>query len=162
MSELMDETDAPFADAPTYHRVVEMLGGAKVLKSKIKTPLDVHDLLLRGLPGAALTHLVGTLALLRDPDSLEKAVGISLRTFQRRKTHPAMRLSHEQSGRTWKFAEMIAKATAVLGSLAAAEQWLERPAIGLGQRRPIDLMATAAGIDMVDTYLERIAYGVYT
>jgi putative toxin-antitoxin system antitoxin component (TIGR02293 family) len=161
MSDWIDLAEPHSADAPSFARVVDILGGPEVLRCTVRSPLDVHELLLRGLPGAALTHLVGTLALLRDPDSLEKAVGISLRTFQRRKGHPAMRLSHEQSGRTWKFAEMIAKATAVLGSLAEAEQWLERPAIGLGQRRPIDLMATAVGIDMVDTYLERIAYGVY-
>jgi putative toxin-antitoxin system antitoxin component (TIGR02293 family) len=104
---------------------------------------------------------VDSLALLHDPASLEKAVGISLRTFQRRKADPAKLLNREQSGRTWKFAEILAKATVVLGSRAEAEQWLERPAMGLNQRRPIDLLATTAGVEIVENYLERIEHGVY-
>jgi putative toxin-antitoxin system antitoxin component (TIGR02293 family) len=143
-------------------RVADILGGSRVLKTKLRSPLDAHELLLRGLPGAALTHLVEHLALLRDPAVLEMTCGISLRTFQRRKIHPARRLSLEQSGRTWKFAEILARATAVLGSRAEAESWLERPATGLDRRRPVDLMATAAGIDILETYLERLEYGVYT
>lgn len=86
---------------------------------------------------------------------------MSLRTFQRRKDAPDKPLSQEQSGRTWKFAEILAKATEVFGSQEEAEQWLERPAIGLDQRRPIDLLATPAGVELVEQYLTRLAYGVY-
>jgi hypothetical protein len=64
-------------------------------------------------------------------------------------------------GRAWKFAEILAKATDVLGTQAEAEQWLERPAIGLDQRRPIDLLGTPAGVELVEDYLERLEYGVY-
>ncbi|MCP1838249.1 putative toxin-antitoxin system antitoxin component (TIGR02293 family) [Bradyrhizobium sp. USDA 4524] len=86
---------------------------------------------------------------------------MSLRTFQRRKDAPDKPLSQEQSGRTWKFAEILAKATDVFGSQEEAEQWLERPAIGLDQRRPIDLLVTPAGVELVEQYLTRLAYGVY-
>ena len=74
---------------------------------------------------------------------------------------PLRPLRPEQSGRTWKFAEILAKATAVLGSQEEAEQWLERPAIGLNQRRPIDLLATPAGVEMIEDFLERLEFGVY-
>jgi putative toxin-antitoxin system antitoxin component (TIGR02293 family) len=93
--------------------------------------------------------------------SLEKAIGMSLRTFQRHKDAPAKALNLEQSGRTWKFAEILAKAKAVLGSQEEAEQWLERPAIGLDQRRPIDFLATPAGVEIVEDFLRRLEYGVY-
>jgi putative toxin-antitoxin system antitoxin component (TIGR02293 family) len=162
MSGLSEATPQRSTDMVILERVVDILGGPKVLKWKLRGPLDAHELLLRGLPGAALTYLVDSLVLLRDPVSLEKAVGISLRTFQRRKHHPTKPLSPEQSGRTWKFAEILAKATAVLGSRAEAEQWLERPAIGLDRHRPIDLLATPAGIEIVENHLERLEYGVYT
>jgi putative toxin-antitoxin system antitoxin component (TIGR02293 family) len=162
MSASREATEAPSADAPSFRLVVDILGGPKVLKWKLRGPLDAHELLLRGLPGAALTYLVDSLVLLHDPGSLEKAIGISLGTFQRRKTDPSKRLSPEQSGRAWKFAEIFAKATAALGSRTEAEQWLERPAIGLDQRRPIDLLATTAGVEIVENHLERLEYGVYT
>jgi len=61
-----------------------------------------------------------------------------------------------------KLAEILAKATAVLGSKEDAEQWLEKPAIGLDQRKPMDLLATPAGVEMVEDYLGRLEYGVYT
>jgi putative toxin-antitoxin system antitoxin component (TIGR02293 family) len=87
---------------------------------------------------------------------------MSLRTIQRRKEAPSKRLNQEQSGRTWKFAEILAKATAVLGSQEEAEQWLQRPAMGLDQRRPLDLLATPAGVEIVQDFLGRLEYGVYT
>ncbi len=87
---------------------------------------------------------------------------MSLRTYQRQKAAPAKRLSREQSGRTWKFAEILARATAVFGSQAEAEQWLERPAVGLDQRCPIDLLTTPAGVQIVEDFLGRLEYGVYT
>jgi len=161
MAELAEAKKARSGAVQGLKPVVDLLGGSKVLKSQLINPLDAHELLLRGIPGAALTHLVDSLALLHDPVSLEKAVGISLRTFQRRKARPAELLSQEQSSRTWKFAEIVAKAAAVFGSRSEAEQWLERPAIGLDQYRPIDLLATAAGVEIVENYLERIEYGVY-
>ncbi|CDZ67170.1 Hypothetical protein NGAL_HAMBI2605_54490 [Neorhizobium galegae bv. orientalis] len=77
------------------------------------------------------------------------------------KDAPSKPLSQEQSGRAWKFAEILSKATDVLGTQAEAEQWLERPAIGLDQRRPIDLLGTPAGVELVEDYLERLEYGVY-
>jgi putative toxin-antitoxin system antitoxin component (TIGR02293 family) len=82
--------------------------------------------------------------------------------IQRRKTGSAAKpLNREQSGRTWKFAEILAKGTAVLGSRQEAEQWLERPTIGLNQRRPIDLLTTPAGAKLVEDFLTRVEFGVY-
>lgn len=42
-----------------------------------------------------------------------------------------------------------------------AEQWLECPAIGLDQRRPIELSGTPARIELVEDHLQRLEYGVY-
>jgi len=61
-----------------------------------------------------------------------------------------------------KFPEILAKATRVLGSQEEAEQWLKRPAIGLDQQRPIDLLTTPAGVKLVEDYLGRLEYDVYT
>src|SRR5262249_53511797 len=132
-------------------RVADLLG----FKRKLRNALDVHEALVHGLPGTALAHLLARLETLESA-ALEKAVGMSVRTFQRRKVAPGKPLSQEQSGRVWKFAEILAKATSVLGSQLQAEQWLERPAIGLDRRRPLDLLATPAGTQLVEDYLTRI------
>jgi putative toxin-antitoxin system antitoxin component (TIGR02293 family) len=107
-------------------------------------------------------HLVGHLVVLQKSASFEGAVSMSLRTIQRRKEAPAKKLNPKHSGRTWKFAEILARATAVLGSQAQAEEWLQRPAMGLDQRRPIDLLAMPAGVEIVQDFLGRLEHGVCT
>jgi len=87
---------------------------------------------------------------------------MSVRTLQRHKSAPDELLDVQQSGRAWKFAEILAKATRVLGSQEEAERWLKRPAIGLNQQRPIDLLTTPAGVKLVEEYLGRLEYDVYT
>jgi putative toxin-antitoxin system antitoxin component (TIGR02293 family) len=145
-------------------RTVKLLGGRRALHRPVHTRLEAHDLLKEGLPGHALEHLVTGVAMLRAPNdgSLEKAVGISLRTYQRRREALDKPLSLEQSGRTWKFAEILGRATELFGSQADAEEWLERPAMALDQRKPIDLLSTPAGVEVLETHLGRLEYGVYT
>ncbi|HEY1605022.1 MAG TPA: antitoxin Xre/MbcA/ParS toxin-binding domain-containing protein [Allosphingosinicella sp.] len=142
--------------------ILNLFGGDNVFAEPVRTLLDAHHVIRKGFPSKALTNLVGQVPVMQQAGMLEKAVGISLRTFQRRKKEAvAKRLSQEQSGRTWKFAEVLAKAIRVLGTQEDAEDWLNRPAIGLDQQRPIDLLATTAGVEIVEEHLERLEYGVY-
>ena len=156
------EPEAPAAEAGGISRAADLLGGSRVLHRRLHDPLEVHEALRRGLPGEALTHLITKVPALRNQASLETAIGVSLRTCQRVKLAPTKPLSPGQSGRVWKFAEILAKATEVLGSQQEAEEWLQRPAIALDQRRPINLLATPAGVQIVEDFLGRLKYGVYT
>ncbi len=142
--------------------IAMLFGGKKGLKHDVSSPMAVHELILSGIPGEALVRLVRQLpAISDDGDAFEKAFGMSERTYQRHKSNRTKVLSPEQSSRTWNFARLLAKAAAVLGSQSEAEMWMLRPALGLEGRRPIDLLATAAGSDLVREYLERLDYGVY-
>lgn len=147
--------------AHQLNKVTSLLGGTPLLSRPLTNALEVHELLREGLPGTALDHLVQSLVVLRKADYLEKAFGMSLRTYQRRLDKPSQPLSQEQSGRAWQFAELLTRATDMLGSQEEAERWLEKPAIALEGRRPIDLLSTPAGVELVDDYLTRIEYGVY-
>jgi len=144
-------------------KVTELLGGRQVLRREPRDSLQAHELLSGGLPGKALTHLVKNLVILSWDDAFARAIGMSQRTLQRRRGEVVERtLSPEQSGRAWKFAEILAKATTIFGSQGEAELWLERPALGLDNNRPIDLLSTPAGVELVEAHLERIEFGVYT
>jgi len=158
---VLKQGKVPASEATELQQVVSLLGGSRALRQTPHSMIDAHQMLLGGLPEGALRHLLDTLVILAKTESLEKAVGMSLRTFQRLKDMPERHLSVEQSGRTWKFAGILAKATAVFGSQQEAELWLERPAVGLNQERPIDLLQTPAGIELVDDFLRRLEYGVY-
>jgi putative toxin-antitoxin system antitoxin component (TIGR02293 family) len=151
----------PTAESERFRHIADLLGGPKVVGKYPTDPLAAHEMLQRGLPNIVIHHLFERMTTLA-PALIEGALGISLRTRQRREKHPMELLSQEQTGRTWKFAEILTRATPLFGSQAAAEQWLEQPATGLDQRRPIDLMTTPAGLELVEDYLGRIEYGVYT
>lgn len=156
----MDE----LAQSPEVARlaaVAGLLGGRSTFRKMPRSPLEAHEILANGLSSKALVYLVENLVFLRWDDSFAKAIGMSHRTYQRHTAENTGQLSSEQSGRAWKLAEMLAKATSVFGSKEEAEQWLERPAIGLDQRKPIDLLATPAGVELVDDFLARLEYGVY-
>jgi putative toxin-antitoxin system antitoxin component (TIGR02293 family) len=154
---------AQHASAPKeLQQVSALFGGRETLRRAVRDPLDAHDLLVAGLPGDALLHLLGRLGALKSSPALEKALGMSLRTIQRRRERPDQVLDREQSSRTWKFAEILARATQILGSQEDAEDWLGRPAMGLDGRRPIELLETSAGTEIVEEFLTRLEYGVYT
>jgi len=149
-------------EAEVLAGAARLLGGARVLERVPKTRLDVHARLREGLPTAALRHLVEALSVIDVTRAMEPALGMSLRTYQRHRERAKSRLSPEQSGRAWTFAETLARATSVLGSQAEAERWLERPAIALDGLRPIDLVATPVGSALVADLLGRMEFGVYT
>ena len=154
----------PTIEDAEISRTVALLGGRRTLHRPIRSRLEAHDLLRTGLPGHALKHLVDYVGIFRLPHhgSMEKAVGISLRTYQRRMDALDKPLSLEQSGRAWKFAEILGRAIALFGSQPEAEDWLERPAMALDQRKPIDLLSTPAGVETLEAHLTRLEYGVYT
>ncbi|OWJ67992.1 antitoxin [Inquilinus limosus] len=142
-------------------RVASVLGGAEVFRHPPDSPLEAHDMLERGMPAEALTYLIRSFSSLEISGPLERALGMSLRTLQRKAAGSQKPLNPEQSGRIWKFAEILARTTDVFGSQEAAERWMETPAIGLDQRRPIDLLSTPAGVGLVVDHLIRLDYGVY-
>ena len=156
------ERDKPIADRTRFQRTAELLGGARILKQVPADELELHELLLRGLPGKALQHVIGNLIALKIDEFVERALGMSLRTFQRHKAAPEKPLNPEHSGRLWKLAEILVGAMDLLGSQEDAERWLQLPAMGLNRHRPIDLLATPAGVDVLETFMNRLRYGVYT
>ncbi len=153
------ETHSPSSE---FDQLMELFGGSKVLKRRLSSPIDAHDMILKGIPSAALEVFVTHLTIIDPSDAFEKGLGMSERTFQRHKADRTGTLSPEQSSRAWSFARVLARAAAVFGSQEQAEKWMIQPAIGLDRRRPIDLLATAAGRELVQEFLGRIHYGVYT
>ena len=57
---------------------------------------------------------------------------------------------------------MFADAVEVLGSERAALAWMGRPAAGLDGHRPVDLLGTVEGAQVVGDFLVRLRFGVYT
>lgn len=159
----MIPTESAAAPDDDLGLVIELLGGEQQLGQAVLTPLDVHHLIVKGFSNKTLNRLVSHVPLIQDADLMERALGIGIRTYQRRKkaSHEAA-LTADQSGRLWNFAEVLAKASRVFGSQKEAEDWLNRPAMGLDRQKPIDLLTTPAGVGLVTDHLERLEHGVYS
>lgn len=125
----------------------------------IRTEMEAHEVLKRGLSINAIEHLFKRPLPRND---VMRIVGIKQRTLARKRSNPSTQLTQEQSNRAWRFAETIALAEEVLGDRDLVNEWLERPVMGLNHQRPIDLLETAAGTEMVETFLTRIKYGIYS
>lgn len=144
--------------AATYARVQRALGTKPM---RINSPIELHERIVEGFPRHTMVYLVEGFSVLKHDESF-KALNVSSRTWHRIKAEQkAAPLDANQSARVWSLAEVLTKATEVLGGKEEAEQWLAAPAIGLDSRRPIDLMATPQGAEMVRTLLDQMAYGVY-
>lgn len=58
-------------------------------------------------------------------------------------------------------AAILTKAIEIFGSTEDAELWLRSPAIGLDGQRPIDLLTSPKGKQLVEEFLARLEHGVY-
>ncbi len=144
-------------------KVVDLLGGDALFDRPFSTALEAHESIQHGFPSKSLLSFVARIPAISRGDNLDKVLGINIRTFQRRKKEGAVeRLSREQSGRLYKAAEIVAKAIDIFGSIDAAQRFLEEPALALDRMRPIDLLSTPAGAELVERHLGRLDYGVYT
>jgi putative toxin-antitoxin system antitoxin component (TIGR02293 family) len=158
----MAQAAAATAD-PGVGRVVDLLGGRATFERPFSTALEAHESIQQGFPSRSLVVFVQRFPAIGREDTIDKVVGVSLRTLQRHKKPGAReRLSREQSGKLYKAAEIVAKAVDVLGTPEAAERFLEEPAMALDGKRPIDLLSTPAGAELVEKHLGRLDYGVYT
>lgn len=145
-------------------KVARLLGGSRVLERRIRTAIDLHEVLERGLPLQSLQFFVENRRHLATEDVLEFVLG------RRRKAHRCLpvRLGRHQTDRLFVLADALANAADVIRSMRKAERWLTSPVAlpDMGGRRPMDLLSTPIGerifadkIDEVDLIMriERVA-----
>jgi putative toxin-antitoxin system antitoxin component (TIGR02293 family) len=137
-------------------KAIENLGGAEVLGGEVRSEVEFVTRIEEGLPARAVDEL----ARLGDLTEADLGQIIPRRTLAhaRRKE----RLSPEQSDRLVRAASVYARAHEVFASREKANRWMKRPNRVLEGKAPLSLLRTSSGTDLVETVLDRIAYGVYS
>jgi putative toxin-antitoxin system antitoxin component (TIGR02293 family) len=120
-----------------------------------------HDAVMNGVSGRALTRIWDSTKGALSTEAILKAIGVSARTAHRIKTDPDKPLDTRTTDGIYRLESVRALAHEVLGSEAAANEWLDTEAMGLEFRKPIDLVSTSPGAEAVKTLLQRMKYGVY-
>lgn len=114
-----------------------------------------------GLPGSVVGALVQAVGPRCPQELLADALDIPLDTFRYMLVKPHG-LAPNEGVRALHLAEIITKAEDVFGSRERVQEWLAKPALGLEGRRPLELIASDAGYEVVRDFLTRLDYGVYT
>ena len=121
-------------------------------------PVTTINRIRHGLPLAEFHALADWLAM--SEEELAPLLGISRATLHRRKK--VGRLEPPESERLVRFARLLARATAVLESEAAAREWLKQPALAFLGESPLSFADTEVGAREVEALLGRLEYGVFT
>jgi len=139
-------------------RLVDVLGGMKVLGRRVGTLAELRETVRSGLPYAALIAVREKLGL----RATEAAAAIHLpqRTVARRRRE--RRLRADESDRLLRLARVGAQTAAVLGSDEKAAAWLRRPNRALEGRTPLELLDSDLGARQVEDLLGRIEHGLFS
>lgn len=118
--------------------------------------LQVVEVVRAGLPVALVEDAAARLGL-----SVQDLVGMAVlagRTVAHSRKQG--RFSPQQSDRISRFFRVFQHAVETFGGSERARRWFERPTRPLGNSRPVDLMDTDEGAQLVDDLLTRIDHGL--
>ncbi len=118
---------------------------------------DIISALKQGFPADSFDKLRDRLKV--SDNLLSKIVQIPKRTLTRRRQDG--RLRTDESERVLRIARVYDKALDVLENEEAAENWLKKPARGLGYKIPLEYADTELGSQEVINLLGRIEHGVF-
>lgn len=119
-------------------------------------PVARHNFVSQGVSTKVLYTLLDSFEKTSRPDVFS-VLGFSSKTASRRKDTA---MSLPASDATVSLIEIKSLAETVFGSSALAEEWLNKPAIALDHHKPMELIATRPGAELVREHLIRLDYGV--
>lgn len=138
-------------------RISQVLGGYRILRHRVRTLMELHDLVEAGLPKTSLHAVFGHLAK-HYPGPLQPLRDFIAppATLKRRRT----RLSPTESQRLERLARIVAMTEDVWRDQDAAAQFLSRRHPKFGGRTPLEIAVTDLGVRQVEELLSAIEFGL--
>ena len=109
-----------------------------------------------GIPASAVNEMVGMTRLSKE--YFAGILDLSTRTLDRYQKEKK-KLNQAGSELILKMISVFKLGEKVFGNNKEFRRWLESPAYGLGNRKPLDLMHSSTGMDLLKNELSRIAFG---
>ena len=139
-------------------QIAKILGGRKALHRRIQDRLDLIELSDHGLTKDALLNLARYLSF--SISQIAELLPISERTIQRyARGHHFNRVVSEQ---ILQIAEVAAKGIEVFEDKDDFLSWMNQRNTALGNRKPLTLLSSRFGTEMVLDELGRIEHGVFS
>lgn len=136
-------------------RVAEMLGGRAILRSTVRTWVDLERLVRAGLPKRSLQLLARRAVEPGEPANEFVYQVVPAATFKRRN-----RLSMAESERTERLARVVALAASIWDDEADARAFLNRPHPLLDNETPLGVARTELGARRVERLLYDVEHGL--
>ncbi|MVM37143.1 DUF2384 domain-containing protein [Spirosoma sp. HMF3257] len=111
---------------------------------------------LKGVPATRFFDIVNLTGYKRE--QLAEVFDTSLKTFQRYEREHR-KLNPQDSEKVLKIMSLFQTGELVFGSADSFRRWMDKPAYGLGNQVPFELLHTSGGIDLVMDEVIRIEYG---
>jgi putative toxin-antitoxin system antitoxin component (TIGR02293 family) len=141
-----------------YSDVGKILGGPKVLHTKIKDQYDLTELGRIGVTKGALINLAKWLQL--PMGDMADLLLISERTLQR--YAPDKRFNPTVSERILKISVVLTKGIQVFEDKEKFLLWINQPNTAFSNKTPMSLLNSIFGADMIIDELGRIEHGVFS
>ncbi len=126
------------------------------LKETIRSPLDLVKLGGKGVSKGAVSRLAKHLSL--GLTEMAPLLSLNLRTIQR---YSAERVfSRAVSERILRIALVVSRGEEIFGNREQFNVWLKEPNRALADKKPMDLLVSNFGIDMILDELGRIEHGI--
>jgi putative toxin-antitoxin system antitoxin component (TIGR02293 family) len=109
-----------------------------------------------GVPASAFFDILSFSGLTKE--ELSGLLDVSFKTIQRYHSD-GKKLNALNSEQLLKIITLYQKAEEIFGDLESFNRWLRKPAIGLGNRKPLKYLQTPGGIDLIMDELHRIEHG---
>jgi len=139
--------------------LVYLLGGADLIREKIKSVFDLITLSNNGIKKASLDALVSHMGMTKK-NFAEDILNLSVKTLERKKADDL--LDRYTSSHIIEVTKVVAHAFEVFEQEEKMQKWLNTPNRALNQMKPVDLFYIPTGLAMVDNVLGRIEEGVYS
>ena len=109
----------------------------------------------RGVPASIFDDVVSLYGHL---PFISEIIDLNLKTIKKYKAEN-IKFSPLRSELMLKLVALHKKGEKVFGEHEAFISWLTKPAFGLGNMQPLELLRTSDGVGLVDEELDRIQYG---
>jgi len=136
-------------------RIVNVMGGEKVLKRQIHSEVDFADAINIGIPLQAVKNIQTYIGA--NDTHMARLINVSPKTFRTRKVFKS-----DEGDHAYMIARIVVAAEEAIGEKETAIAWLNSKQPALGDRIPMELILNSAGVQAVEDLLGRIEYGVYS
>lgn len=142
----------------TARHTAQQLGGSSVLDREIQSDFDLVEAVREGLSASALEMALSR-GMLSQKESDRLVIPRRPLSYRKKRGE---RLSTEESDKLARVARTEALAEETFQNKEKARGWLCDANRALGGQRPIDLLETEGGAQLVEQMLLRIAHGVFS